>query len=154
VYRVPWTVHTEQQTTNRHTIPPQGGLWTLGNGAIRDYRDLRVWKCGIQLVKHIYKLTDSFPSKEMFGLTSQIRRAAISIPSNIAEGQQRRGQREFARFLSIALGSLAETDTQVALSRELGYLTDQECEMVEREIGALRKMLCGLLGSLPSSLET
>jgi four helix bundle protein len=77
----------------------------------RSYRDLEVWKAAVELVKEIYQITGKFPSSEVYGLTNQIREAAISIPSNIAEGQGRNSAKEFQQFLSISLGSLAELET-------------------------------------------
>ncbi|MGB2639026.1 MAG: four helix bundle protein, partial [Candidatus Acidiferrum sp.] len=85
----------------------------------KHYKDLLVWQKGMHLAKLVYKLTTRFPSEERYGLTSQMRRAAVSVPSNIAEGQARRGTNEFLQFLSIAEGSLAELDTQLSLSVEL-----------------------------------
>ena len=85
------------------------------------YRDLLVWQKGMALVKEIYKLTRSFPEDERFGLISQMRRAAVSIPSSIAEGQARRTTKEFVQFISHAEGSLAELDTQTRLGIELGF---------------------------------
>lgn len=93
---------------------------------IKDYKDLEIWKNGIELVKEIYKLTKDFPDKEIYGLTSQMRRSAVSVPSNIAEGFRRQHSKEFKQFLSIALGSLAELETQLILSKELNYLKEKE----------------------------
>ena len=86
----------------------------------KGYKDLLVWQKGIELVKETYKLTKSFPNDEKFGSVSQMRRAAVSIPSNIAEGQARQPTKEFIQFLSHAEGSLAELETQVIVSTELG----------------------------------
>ena len=91
----------------------------------RSYRDLEVWQLAIAFVKDIYQATEKFPSLEKYGLTHQIRKAAISIPSNIAEGQFRDSTREFKQFLSIALGSAAEIETQLIISKEIGYLSSQ-----------------------------
>jgi four helix bundle protein len=88
--------------------------------------DLDVWKDAMRLVPEAYRVTASFPDTEKFGLTSQIRRSAISIPSNIAEGAARGGRVELIRFLTIARGSLAELDTQIWIARDLGYVTDFE----------------------------
>ncbi|HET7056963.1 MAG TPA: four helix bundle protein, partial [Thermomicrobiales bacterium] len=86
-----------------------------------------VWQQGIQLVNQVYRCTKSWPSHEMFGLTSQVRRAAVSVPANIAEGQGRNGQREFVNFLGIANGSLCELETLLVIARDQGYLAaDQE----------------------------
>ena len=88
---------------------------------IRDYKDLHVWQKGMELAKQVYLLTNRFPSEEKFGLVSQMRRAAVSVPSNIAEGQARNTTGEFVQFLSHAEGSAAELDTQLRLSIALGY---------------------------------
>ena len=86
--------------------------------------DLDVWKDAMRLVREVYRITASFPVAEQFGLTNQLRRAAVSVPSNIAEGAGRGGRTELVRFLTIARGSLAELDTQLWITRDLGYLTD------------------------------
>jgi len=92
-----------------------------GTAIARRYRDLLVWQKGIALVKEVYTLTREFPDEERFGLISQMRRAAVSIPSNIAEGQARHTTREFIQFISHAEGSLAELDTQMVVSTDLGF---------------------------------
>src|SRR5208282_5372749 len=88
---------------------------------INGYRDLLVWQKGMALVKQVYSMTRDFPDDERFGMIAQMRRAAVSVPSNIAEGQARQGRKEFVQFLSHSEGSLAELDTQLRLARELGY---------------------------------
>ena len=93
----------------------------MGDSKINNYRDLLVWQKGIQLVKAIYQVTHEFPQDERFGLTTQMRRAAVSIPSNIAEGQARRTTREFIHFVSNSEGSLAELDTQLVIAIEVFY---------------------------------
>lgn len=93
---------------------------------MKTYRDLDIWKKSIDLVKEIYKITDKFPNTEMYALTSQMRRAVISIPSNIAEGHRRSYSKEFKRFLNIALSSLAELETQVIIAKELEYIKSGE----------------------------
>ena len=108
---------------------------------IKSYRDLLIWKKGMALVKSIYKVTKQFPEDERFGLISQMRRAAISVPSNIAEGQARQGKREFVQFLSHAEGSLAELDTQVLLSLDLGYCGGADAEPLLSLITELQKMI-------------
>jgi four helix bundle protein len=105
------------------------------------YRDLTVWQKSISLVKAVHLLTAAFPNEEKFGLVSQMRRAAVSIPSNIAEGQARRTTPDFIRFVSMAEGSLAELNTQIEISTELEYCTREqtaECMDIGEEI---RKML-------------
>lgn len=114
---------------------------------IRDYRDLRVWQGGRAIVKEIYEFTKALPSDERFGLTNQMRRAAVSIPSNIAEGHSR-GRKEYAHFLAIAIGSVAELETQVILSKDLGYV--DSIEMIEKDLYRLRSML----GSLRSKIAS
>ena len=86
----------------------------------RAHKDLRVWQCAIELVEAVYRLTSTFPRKELFGLSSQMRRAAVSVPSNIAEGSARQSTKELLYFLSIAAGSLAELDTQLEVASRLG----------------------------------
>jgi four helix bundle protein len=90
---------------------------------MKGHRDLLVWQESISLVKEIYAVTRSLPDDEKFGLTSQMRRAAVSVPSNIAEGAARGSQREFAQFLVIARGSLSELETQLIIAKELNYFT-------------------------------
>jgi four helix bundle protein len=115
-------------------------------GMPRHYRDLIAWKKSMALVTHVYRVTKAFPDDEKFGLISQIRRAAVSIPSNIAEGQARNTKGEFTQFLGIARGSAAELTTQLLIAENLGYLTDAggTIEMVE-EVG---RILSGLIKSL------
>jgi four helix bundle protein len=118
---------------------------------IRDYKDLHVWQKGMQLAKEIYLLTGKFPSEEKFGLVSQMRRAAVSIPSNIAEGQARNTSGEFVQFISHAEGSAAEVDTQLRLSIELGYYSTNDLEAVFRLLTDVQKMLKRLRYSLTTN---
>ena len=106
-----------------------------------DHKDLDVWKKGMDLVEKIYFISNSFPDSERFGLTSQIRRAAVSIPSNIAEGAGRKSDKELLQFISIALGSLAELETQYLISIRLKYL--EEDKSVLSLIVEERKLLLG-----------
>ena len=115
---------------------------------IRDYKDLQVWQKGMALAKQIYQMTQAFPSEEKFGIVSQMRRAAVSVPSNIAEGQARNTTGEFVQFLSHAEGSLAELDTQVRLSVTLGICRQPDGESVSASITELQKMLKSLRGKL------
>jgi len=112
------------------------------------YRDLLVWKKAIELAKHLYHTTKSFPTSECYGLTSQIRRAAVSVASNIAEGQARGGTKEFIHFLYIAKGSLAELDTQSIISFELGYLTADINQKIFDDIAELQRMIHSLIQRL------
>jgi|ERR1700722_17336655 len=110
----------------------------------QSYRDLLVWQKSIALAKEIYTLTSQFPSEEKFGLISQLRRAAVSIPSNIAEGQARNTTGEFVQFISYAEGSLAELDTQLMLAVELRFITSEQTHPCAALIDELRRMLNGL----------
>ncbi|MBI4463731.1 MAG: four helix bundle protein [Acidobacteria bacterium] len=115
-----------------------------GDQKTSDYKDLLVWQKGIALVKQLYELTHSVPIEEKYGLASQMRRAAVSVPSNIAEGQARHTTGEFVQFLSHAEGPIAELDTQLVLAIELGYCKDGEAESILQLISQLRKMLNAL----------
>jgi four helix bundle protein len=111
------------------------------------YKDLIAWKKGMQLVGAIYDATDSFPQHEISGLTSQLRRAAVSIPSNIAEGQAHYTNREFIRFLRHARGSLAEIETQVLISKDRGYLREEQVDALITQADELGRVLSGLINS-------
>ena len=110
----------------------------------RSYRDLEVWKLSIDFVKKVYQVTHNFPASENFGLINQIRRAAVSIPSNIAEGQGRNSTKEFRQFLAISLGSLAELETQLIIAKEIEYLTQNGLETLLSPLDRIRKMIKGL----------
>jgi four helix bundle protein len=110
----------------------------------RSYRDLEVWKLSIDFVKKVYQVTHNFPASENFGLINQIRRAAVSIPSNIAEGQGRNSTKEFRQFLAISLGSLAELETQLIIAKEIEYLTQNGLEALLSPLDRIRKMIKGL----------
>jgi len=107
----------------------------------RSYKDLLVWQKGIELAKIVYRLTRDYPVEEKFGLVSQMRRAAVSIPSNLAEGQARHTTGEFVQFISHAEGSVAELDTQLILSIDLKFCHESDAEPASRLVGELRKML-------------
>ncbi|PIU57679.1 MAG: four helix bundle protein [Chloroflexi bacterium CG07_land_8_20_14_0_80_51_10] len=109
---------------------------------LKTHKDLDVWKESMTLAKEVYRLTKSFPKEETFGLASQMRRAAVSIPSNIAEGAARNSDKEFIQFLHVSLGSLAELETQLLLSRELGFLKDED---TNGSLEQIRRMLLGLI---------
>ena len=114
------------------------------NPKARGYRDLVVWQKGITLAKEIYLLTKKLPADEKFGLVSQMRRAAVSVPSNIAEGQARRTTGEFIQFISHAEGSVVELDTQLTLCQDLSILTATECAPAASLLDELRRMLNSL----------
>lgn len=118
--------------------------------AARNYRDLIVWQNAIKLAKEIYKLTEKFPKHETYALADQIRRAVVSVPSNIAEGQARKAPADFRRFLHIALGSLAEVDTQLVLAQEFDYLSKEDVDGIDGQIQDLHKKLYALMNSLPA----
>lgn len=110
-----------------------------------DYKELRVWQDAMALVRETYRVTSSFPKCELFGLVSQMRRAAVSVPSNIAEGRGRYSQREFAQFLYRARGSLLELETQILISRDLGHIDETGCDQLRKLIGRLARTLNGLI---------
>jgi four helix bundle protein len=114
----------------------------------KHYKELLIWQKGMVLAKGVYGLTASFPADERFGLVSQMRRAAVSVPSNIAEGQARQGTREFLQFLSHASGSLAELETQLLLSIDLAYCMKGDADEVDGLIAELQKMIAALRRSL------
>jgi four helix bundle protein len=116
------------------------------------FKGLLVWQKGMDLAERIYRLTQKFPKEERYGLVSQMRRAAVSVPSNIAEGQARQGTREFLQFVSHAMGSLAELDTQVILSERLGHCTTKETVEIHRLIADLDRMFKALRRSLAERL--
>lgn len=116
-------------------------------GSIRTFRDLLVWQKAIQLAKSVYKITRPFPREERFGLTNQVRRAAVSVSSNIAEGHARQG-REFPHFLSIARGSTAEVESQLYLAAELGFTTHEAVEPVMLLAGEIHRMAASLAEKL------
>jgi four helix bundle protein len=122
----------------------------MNTNTTRSYKDLVVWQKGIALAKLVYQLTKNFPSEEKFGLGAQMRRAAVSIPSNIAEGQARHTTGEFIQFISHAEGSLAELDTQLILSIELKFCPDVGAEAAFELIAELRRMLNVLRRKLAS----
>ena len=116
--------------------------------AVRSFRDLRVWQIAMELVEGVYGLTRTFPAHERYGLASQMQRAAVSIPSNIAEGQARHHLREYLNYLSIAQASLAELDTQLEIAERLGYISDDDGAGIRRQLGPLGKQIRALRQSL------
>ncbi len=119
------------------------------------YRELRVWQKSVDLVTAIYQLTRAFPKEELYGLTSQIRRSAVSVGSNIAEGQGRLSKRDFRHFLGQARGSLFELETQLLIACRLGYVREPDLQRTLDESGAVNAMLSGLMQSMaPDALES
>jgi len=117
------------------------------------YRDLVAWKQAMELVTEVYRLTESFPQREMYGLTRQIREAAVSVPSNIAEGRGRRTTRDYLSFLYRARGSLFETETQMDIARNLGYLPEPVHQLLREGAAAVARPLNGLIASLERRLD-
>ena len=116
-------------------------MGTRVTARIRTYRDLEIWRLGMEIVKDVYRLTSRFPEHELYGLTGQMRRSGVSIPSNVAEGFRRQYAKEYRQFLRVSLGSCAELETQVTIARELSYISkgeeaqvleklDHECRMI------------------------
>ena len=117
---------------------------------VRTHRDLEIWKMGIELVEKIYKGISGFPREEVYGITSQMRRAAVSIPSNIAEGAARNSGKEFIQFLYISLGSLSELETQVIIANKIGYL--DSLDMIN-SIEILKKMLLNFIKYVKTKIK-
>ena len=114
----------------------------------KPHKRLDVWASAMDLAQRVYQITDQFPSKERYGLSSQIRRAAVSIPSNIAEGAARHSKKEFVQFLHISKGSLSELDTQLELAKRLEYLSQPDWKDVNESLERVDKMLSGLIRHL------
>lgn len=112
------------------------------------YRDLEVWQRACDLAIDVYRLTEGYPSRELYGLTSQMRRCAASVPANIAEGRGRHSDGDFTRFLRVAAGSLAELETFLELSRRLGYSQGDDLACVEQKATEVGRMLHGLITAI------
>ena len=133
------------------------GVWGVGSGekelmALQNYRDLEVWQKAMTLAEECYRVTKMFPKEELFGMTSQIRRAAASIPANIAEGQGRQHTKEFLNFLSVARGSLKEIETHLILSQRVGLMTAQQLEPLLKLTDDISRMMSGLRKTLEKRL--
>jgi len=118
---------------------------------IRSYMDLLVWQKGIELVEEVYRTIAAFPPDERYALGAQIRRSAVSVPSNIAEGQARQHTAEFRQFLYVSLGSLAELDTQLIIANKLAYITNESHKIIKDRLIELQKMLSSLIKKLITS---
>ena len=112
------------------------------------HKELDVWKTSIEFVSDVYQISGKFPKEEIYGLTSQIRRAAVSIPSNIAEGAARSHDKEFIQFLYIALGSLSEVETQLIISVNLGFTKQDTCNTINEQLKIIRSQILGLINYL------
>ena len=115
---------------------------------VSSFKDLEIWQRSIGLVEEIYRITKSFPQEETYGLSSQLRRAAISIPSNIAEGFARASEKEYKQFLYVSLGSCAEVSTQITIADRLGYLKQEKADVLSDEVKQISKMTMGLIKKL------
>jgi len=118
---------------------------------LKNYKELKVWQKSYQLCLEVYRITTEFPKEEKFGLISQIRRAAVSVVSNIAEGYGRKTTTEYIRFLYIAYGSNCELETQILLSGDLGYIDSSRLEELKEGIREVERMLKALVNSLESN---
>jgi four helix bundle protein len=117
----------------------------------KGYRDLIVWQRAMDLVEDVYRVTEEWPQREMYSLTNQIRRAVVSVPSNIAEGQGRISTKEFAHHVAIASGSLYEVETQVLIAKRLRYMDEQTCDTLIGQSAEVARLLNGLMRSLATS---
>ena len=122
--------------------------------AVLTYRDLEVWQKSMDLVIEYYGVTAEFPRNELYGLASQLQRAAVSVPANIAEGRNRQSTAEFVRFLSIASGSLAEVETHISLAERLSFLDQEQSRGLLERSAEIGRMLYGLQRSLRRRLKT
>jgi len=120
---------------------------------MKTHKDLDAWKLSMALATKIYELTRAFPKEELFGLTSQMRRAAISIPSNLAEGAGRNGDKEFLRFLTIAAGSASELDTQIEIARSVGMGNREKLDETQKLTNQVARILQGLIRSIKARTQ-
>ncbi|MEJ2313749.1 MAG: four helix bundle protein [Nitrospirota bacterium] len=120
---------------------------------MKNYKELNVWQKAYDLCLDIYRITKEFPDEERYGLVAQIRRAAVSVPSNIAEGYGRKGIADYVRFLYVAYGSGCELETQVLLSTDLGYIEGNTADRVRGNIGEVERMLKALMKSLEAKVR-
>lgn len=120
---------------------------------MQSYRDLILWRKAINLVEIVYKVTQAWPKDEAYGLTSQVRRAVVSIPANVAEGQGRNSPRDFLRFLAIANGSLVEFETHLFIAHRLSYIAQEARDHLLEQTAEISRLLQGLVRSLRASLE-
>lgn len=119
---------------------------------MKSHKDLEVWKRSVDLVTLIYDVTSRYPKDENYGITNQIRRAAISIPSNLSEGAARNHSKEFIQFLHICLGSISELETQIIISENLKFLSKVDSTRIQNELTELRRMFLGLIRNIKSNV--
>jgi four helix bundle protein len=125
----------------------------VGKAMSESYRDLVAWQRAMSLVTQIYRVTEAFPRKEIYGLTNQLRRAAVSVPSNIAEGKGRRSKKEYAQFLFRARGSLFEVETQLEIACNLEYIDPEAYGRLKEQITAVARVLSGLIAAIEKQIE-
>jgi four helix bundle protein len=125
----------------------------MGNKEIESYKDLIVWQKGIEIVNEIYIVTKHFPVHELYGLTSQIKRAAISVPANIAEGWGRGTTKNYIQFLEISRGSLFELETLIIISTNLNFITQDKCNEICKKVNETGRMLNALITKLESKIN-
>ena len=118
---------------------------------MKSHKDLDVWRAAIDLAREVYEVTKTFPKEEQYGLVSQMRRSAVSIASNIAEGAARQGTKEFVHFLYVAVGSANELDTQIEISKAIEFGEEQRLRTLQQSLEAVSKMLQGLIRSVKNS---
>lgn len=123
------------------------------DGQVKSYRDLLVWQKALDLVEAVYKVTRQFPKEELYGLSSQLRRCAVSVPSNIAEGHARHSSAEFRNFLSIASGSLAEVETKLLIATRLKYLNSKDFQQIMTQHEEVSRMLSALQSKITQRLQ-
>ncbi len=129
-------------------MPKQSHLKIVASGSVKSYRDLLVWQEAMDLVVTCYQVTKTFPKSEMYGLVSQLQRAAVSIPSNISEGRARQHSKEFLQYLSIACGSLAEVETHIQIAERLHYMDSDNVKQLLDKTAEIGRMLHGLRRSI------
>lgn len=151
---------TQKNQEPKDETPAENSAKNHEKKAVQNFRDLKVWQLGKEIVAETYKLTRGFPNEELYGLVAQMRRAAISIPCNISEGHSRRATRDYQRFLKMAAGSCAELETQMEIATDLNYLKLAACEAAMEKLSHERRMLRKLICKLsengirhPSSVE-
>jgi len=115
------------------------------------HKNLEIWKLSIRFVKDIYKITNQFPKSEIYGLTNQIRRAAVSIPSNLAEGNARFSNKDTLRFFDIMIGSIAEVDTQLLITCKIGFINSEQLKILQADLNKINAMAIGLRKSIQNN---
>ena len=113
-----------------------------------NFKNLKIWQLGIELIMEVYAISKQFPTEERYGLTTQVNRSALSVPSNIAEGSGRGTNKDFANFLSIAIGSLYELETQIIVARQLNFIKEEQFNKLSKMVNELEKMINGIRNNL------